>query len=73
MSKSSKGQQWARVHGTLTLIWLLLIVPSILLWSESLLWIVFMSVWANVYGAASAWQAAKAEDASENERNQHYD
>jgi hypothetical protein len=48
-------------HGTLTGVWLLLIVPSLVWWRESVPWLVFMSVWANVAGHFASWQAARVE------------
>ena len=50
----------ARIQLALTVIWGLLIIPSILWWSHSVPWLVFMSVWANVAASAASWQAAKA-------------
>ena len=52
---------WRKFHGTMTIIWILLIVPSLLWWHSALIWIVFMSVWANVGTHFGAWQATKAE------------
>lgn len=48
-------------HGYATLVWILLIIPSLLWWSESILWVVLMSTWANIAGHWSAWQAARVE------------
>jgi hypothetical protein len=49
-----------RIHLGLTLAWGMLIIPSILWWSQSVPWLVFMSAWANVAASAASWQAAKA-------------
>jgi hypothetical protein len=51
-----------RANGWLTLAWLLLSVPAVLLWRDSVPFLVFVSVYANVTGHLSAWQAARAED-----------
>jgi len=48
-------------HGYATLVWMLLLIPSLLFWSESVMWVVLMSVWANIAGHWSSWQAARAE------------
>lgn len=53
---------WRRTHATLTIVWLLLIIPSVLWWRDSIPWLVGMSVWANVAGHFSAWQGSRAED-----------
>lgn len=54
---STRGKQRHRLqtfllwfNGTQVLVWGLLIAPTVLLWSRSLLWIALMSVWANFAG-----------------------
>lgn len=51
---------WVRVWRGCTVLWALLIIPSVLRWSNSIAWLVFMSVWANVAASAATWQAARA-------------
>lgn len=48
-------------HKWATIVWILLLIPSILFWKESILWIILMSVWANIAGHWSAYQASRAE------------
>jgi hypothetical protein len=55
---------WRHFHGALTVVWMVLVPVSLVFLRESLPWIVFMSVWANVVGHFSAWQAARSEQAS---------
>lgn len=50
-----------KFHGYATLVWIILLLPSIIFWAESVTWIVLMSVWANIAGHWSAWQAARGE------------
>jgi hypothetical protein len=52
---------WARVHAGLTCLWLVLITPSVIWWSESVPWLVLMSCYANVAGSAASWQSARAD------------
>lgn len=52
---------WRKFHGVMTVVWMLLIIPSLLWWSQALPWVVFMSVWANVGTHFGAWQGARAE------------
>ena len=52
---------WVRLHLTTTLLWVMLMIPSLLWWRESVPWLVIMSVWANVAGSAASWQSAKAD------------
>ena len=54
-----------RFHATLTCIWLALVIPTILWWSESILWVALMSVWANVAGHFAGWQGARAEQSNQ--------
>lgn len=54
-----------RFHAGATVVWLLLLVPSLLWWRESVPWLVAMSVWANVAGHFGSWQGARAEAAAE--------
>lgn len=49
-------------HKWATLVWVLLLFPSIFLWSEAILWVVLMSVWANIAGHWSAYQASRSEE-----------
>jgi hypothetical protein len=53
-----------RFHAAATLIWLVLTVPSVLWWKDSILWVIILSVWANVASHFSAWQGARAEEAT---------
>ena len=53
-----------RFHAAATVVWALLIIPTLLWWSESILWVALMSVYACVTGHFSSWQAARAEDAA---------
>jgi hypothetical protein len=46
----------------MTVVWILLGIPSVLWWRDSIPWLVGMSVWANVAGHFSGWQGSRAED-----------
>lgn len=59
-----------RFHATATVVWIVLIIPSVLWWSNSVPWLVAMSVWANVGAHFAAWQATRIESDDE-ERSQH--
>ena len=50
-----------RLHLTATITWGALVIPTILYWSQSILWVALMSVWANFVGHWSAYQAARSE------------
>lgn len=52
-----------RLHAGLTIAWLLFALPVLLIpgWASSVPLLVFISIYANVAGHWSAWQAARAE------------
>lgn len=58
------GTQLRRFNAIATGIWLALVVPTVIWWRDSILWVGLMSVWANVASHFSAWQAARAEVAA---------
>jgi hypothetical protein len=55
-----------RVHAVLTVAWLVIAVPVVLIRSlrESIPLLVFISIYANVASHFSAWQASRAEIAA---------
>lgn len=59
--KQPDGTFWRRFHLALTGVWMVAIVPTIIWWHDSVLWVALMSSWANMVGHASAYQAARAE------------
>lgn len=63
--KMPGARTWMWIHGTLAPLWFLLIIPTVLLWSESVLWIGLISCYANAVGHFSAWQGSRAEKESE--------
>lgn len=52
-----------RFHGIAVLIWMALVIPTLIWWKDSILWVAMMSIWANVVGHWASWQGARAEDA----------
>lgn len=55
---SARGHLY--VHRTLQWTWALLAIPTLLWWRESILWVAFMSLYANFVGHAGAAEAAEA-------------
>jgi hypothetical protein len=53
---------WRHVHAALTVAWFCAVVPTLLWWSESVLWVALMSCWANAAAHFSAWQGARGEE-----------
>lgn len=53
-----------KFHFTMMGVWAALALPTILFWKESILWVAFMSLYANFVGHFGAWDAAKAEESA---------
>lgn len=51
-----------RFHAIATIAWLILLVPSVTIWRESLVWVVLMSAYACVMGHFSSWHGVRAEE-----------
>jgi hypothetical protein len=52
-----------KFHFVMMIVWLLLGIPTVLVWKQSILWVAFMSLYANFVGHFGAWDAARAEAA----------
>jgi hypothetical protein len=51
----------ARFHLCMSYVWSLMLIPTLLWWKSSILWVAAMSLYANFVGHWSAYQAARAE------------
>ena len=60
----STARRFRAFHLCATGFWLSMVVPTVLWWHDSILWVAFMSIWANVATHWGAWQASRAEVAS---------
>lgn len=58
------ARTWKRLHWTMTVVWALLIIPTLTLWRDAVWWIAVMSLYANVAGHWSAAQASEADEHS---------
>lgn len=45
--------------------WIVLAIPSVLWWKNSVLWVIIISIYANVVGHLSGYTAARADEAAE--------
>lgn len=61
------ARTWKRIHWTLTIAWCVMAVPTLLWWRDSIVWVAFMSLYANVAGHWSAAQASEADEHSPDE------
>jgi len=50
-----------RFHTIMMCVWALLLIPTVIWWKESILWVAFMSIYANFVGHFSSRQASKAD------------
>jgi hypothetical protein len=58
---------YKRLHATLTLIWALLAIPTLIWWKDSILWVALMSLWANMAAHFAAYQGTRAEENNNHE------
>lgn len=58
------------LHATLAVLWILLLIPTLLWWKESILWVASMSLYANFVGHLSSYEAAKSAGLEDDERAQ---
>lgn len=49
-----------QAHLILTILWIIAIVPTLVWWKDSVLWVALMSLWANIASHLAAYTAAKA-------------
>ncbi|MGI5136362.1 hypothetical protein [Streptomyces sp. CA-106110] len=48
MNRHRQARILSRLHLTLTVGWALLAIPTLIWWRNSILWVAFMSLYANV-------------------------
>lgn len=54
-----------RPHRTATFVMLLLVIPTVLWWKDSILWVLLLSLYANVYTSIGADEAQQAKRKAE--------
>lgn len=50
------------MHLAASVLWAVAVVPTLLWWRDSVLWVLMVSLWANVVSHASAYEAARAKE-----------
>jgi len=60
-SRLSDPRVWVRIYSIIAAAWVLLMIPSLLWWKDSLLWVIAMSCYANFAGSMASLQAARAD------------
>jgi len=51
----------AKVHLALAMTWAALLVPTLLWWKDSILWVAAMSLYANIASHLGGYEAARAQ------------
>ena len=57
----SSSKFWLRLHGSLVVFWVLLTLPAVTLWRDSVPFLVSISMCALVLGSVASWQSARAD------------
>lgn len=60
MARRTTAEWMARFNACMTGVWIALLVPTVLWWKDSLLWVIIMSAYANIVGHWSAYQGSRA-------------
>lgn len=50
-----------RFHFAMMWLWALALIPTLLWWKQSILWVAAMSLYANFVGHFGAWEASRAQ------------
>lgn len=58
------ARHFKRIHLVLTLFWLSLTVPTLLWWKDSIAFVAWISLYANVASHWAAYQGARSEDSN---------
>jgi hypothetical protein len=58
----TKAKHWRWLHLSFTVLWFLLVIPTVIWLHNSVLWVGLISCYANAVGHFSAWQATRAEE-----------
>ncbi len=54
-----------RCHLVAAVMWVGLAIPSLIWWKDSVLWVILISIYANIVGHLSGYSAARADQVAE--------
>ncbi|MDW1180971.1 hypothetical protein [Klebsiella pneumoniae] len=54
-----------RCHLVAAVMWVGLAIPSLIWWKDSVLWVILISIYANIVGHLSGYSAARADQGAE--------
>lgn len=55
----SRSQLFRRFHGAATIFWIVMVIPTILYWKESVTYLVFLSIYTVILDHVGAWETLK--------------
>nr|WP_159465796.1 hypothetical protein [Scandinavium goeteborgense] len=58
-------KQIKKLHLGAAIAWVVLAIPSVIWWKNSVLWVIIISIYANIVGHLSGYTAARADEAAE--------
>ncbi|EOA1514354.1 TPA: hypothetical protein MCY77_000296 [Klebsiella pneumoniae] len=58
-----------RCHLVAAVMWVGLAIPSLIWWKDSVLWVILISIYANIVGHLSGYSAARADQAAEESKD----
>lgn len=54
-------KKWERYyHGAMRFVWPILVIPTVLWWKDSILWVAIMGIYANFAAEVGAYQGAES-------------
>ncbi|MDW8846721.1 hypothetical protein SD961_12610 [Erwinia sp. MMLR14_017] len=62
-----------KAHLTASVAWIILAIPSVIWWKSSVLWVIIISIYANIVGHLSGYTAARADEAAEQDEKEKQD
>jgi hypothetical protein len=65
VDKQRKAALAAKAHYAMAGVWALLLIPTLIWWKNSVLWVATMSLYANFVSHLSAAKASRAEQEAE--------
>lgn len=57
-----KWSKTTRLYAVRVVFWVLFLIPAMLWWRESIVLVIFLSVWALVESTAAGFQSSRAKD-----------
>lgn len=59
---ATSKELWRRRHLALAVLWVVLLIPSLLWWKDSVLWVIVLSIYANFEASLAAYNAQRTKE-----------